>query len=120
MICHYPKRVERAIHIGAALTLSRDTVFVKRLVALPGDSVEILEGTLYVNDEAVPNPPLMASTPRDYARRRLGRNQYFVVGDNRFFSHDSRAMNVGPLPENMLMGHVRAVLWPLRRIQKVK
>ncbi len=120
VICHYPKRVERAIHIGAALTLSRDTVFVKRLVALPGDSVEILEGTLYVNDEAVADPPLMASAPRDYARRRLGRNQYFVVGDNRFFSHDSRAMNVGPLPENMLMGHVRAVLWPLRRIQKVK
>ena len=120
VICRYPRRVTKKVELNAAFTLTWHTLFVKRLVALPGDVVEIREGQLFVNDSAVPDPPLMAGPPRDYAPRRLGPKEYFVIGDNRRSSHDSRAADVGPLREGMLQGHVKAVLWPPKRIQIVK
>ena len=120
VICRYPRRVAREIQIGAALTVTRHTLFVKRLVALPGDSVEICGGRLFVNDEPVDDPPEMCGAPRDFARVELGRNAYFVMGDNRLSSHDSRARDVGPLPASMLRGRVRRVIWPLNRMRSVQ
>ena len=120
VICRYPRRVSRTLEINAAFSLTWHTLFVKRLVALPGDVVEIREGQLLVNDSPVPDPPFMASPPRDYGPRRLGTKECFVLGDNRLSSHDSRAADVGPIPEAMLQGHVKAVLWPPKRIQAVK
>ena len=110
----------RTLEINAAFSLTWHTLFVKRLAALPGDVVEIREGQLYVNDAPVPDPPRMASPPHDYGPRKLGRKQYFVIGDNRLASHDSRAADVGPIQETMLQGHVKAVLWSPNRIQIVK
>ena len=112
------------------------TIFVKRLVALPGDTVEITDGHLYVNGELVPDPEKMGSVPRDYAKRTLGEDEYFVVGDNRYNSHDSRdwngpgvegeggndgntANNVGPISKSMIVGRVREVIWPLGKIRGV-
>ena len=112
VICHYPGRTEAKWHLGANLTLTHHTVFVKRLVALPGDTVEITGGTLYVNGEAVPDPEKMASTPGDYPLRLLGENEYFVVGDNRRTSHDSRASDVGPISREMIMGKATRVIFP--------
>ena len=120
VICRYPRRAEKTLEINAAFTLTWHTLFVKRLVALPGDAVEIREGQLYVNDLPVPDPPCMASAPRDYARRQLGRKECFVIGDNRRASHDSRAADVGPIPASLLQGHVKAVLWPPGRMKIVK
>ena len=120
VICRYPRRVTGTLEINAAFSLTWHTLFVKRLVALPGDMVEIREGQLLVNDSPVSDPPRMASPPRDYGPRRLGKKECFVIGDNRLSSHDSRAADVGPIPEKMLQGHVKAVLWPPNRIQIVK
>ena len=124
VICHYPGRLnERGanpIHISGGLTLNMYTIFVKRLVALPGDTVEITGGHLYVNDELVPDPENMGSVPRDYAKRTLGEDEYFVVGDNRLTSHDSRASDVGPISRSEIMGKVTNVLlpWPNHRAAK--
>ena len=120
VICWYPGRLERTVPLSAALTLTQHTVFVKRLVALPGDSVEIRQGQLYVNDVSVPNPAHMGSVPRDFVRRELGADEYFVIGDNRSSSHDSRAGNVGAISANMLRGHVKKVIWPLSMLRDVK
>ena len=120
IICRYPRRANGTLEINAAFSLTWHTLFVKRLAALPGDTVEIREGQLLVNDQPVPDPPQMGSAPRDYPPRRLGKKEYFVIGDNRSFSHDSRAADVGPLPKKMLQGHVKAVLWPPKRMQIMK
>ena len=120
VICRYPGKNELILNLGAAFSVIQNTVYVKRLVALPGDSVEISEGTLYVNDQPVPDPPLMGSAPRDYPRRLLGKKQYFVIGDNRALSHDSRGADVGPIRENMLAGHARLILWPLKRAGRIR
>ncbi|MBR6186301.1 MAG: signal peptidase I [Clostridia bacterium] len=120
VICHYPRRSEELLRLGAAFSLTKHTVFVKRLAALPGDTVEIAEGRLIVNGQVMEDPEKMASPPRDYPCRRLAKNQYFVIGDHRASSHDSRASDVGPIPESMLIGHVRFRLWPLKRIGRIK
>ena len=120
VICRYPGRMSTAFNIGASLSLDNYTLFVKRLVALPGDTVEIREGYLYVNDTLVPNPEKMASVPRDFAKITLGEDEYFVMGDNRFSSHDSRASDVGPISASAIMGKVRCVLLPFSAIRGVQ
>ncbi len=120
VICRYPGRMESSLPIGAAVSLDHYTLFVKRLVALPGDTVEISSGVLYVNGEAVPNPEKMGSVPRDYALRQLGEDEYFVIGDNRRTSHDSRSDDVGPISASAIMGKVKCVLLPLSKIRGVE
>ena len=124
VICRYPGRVnERGanqINISAALSLDTYTLFVKRLVALPGDTVQITGGHLYVNGELVEAPEFMASVPTDFAERKLGADEYFVMGDNRYSSHDSRANDVGPLSRSAIMGKVKCVLLPLNQFRTVK
>ena len=100
VLCRYPHRAERTIELGAAFSLTWHTLFV--------------------NDSPVPDPPSMGSAPSDYPPRTLRSNQYFVLGDNRRASHDSRAADVGPISGKMLQGHVKAVLWPPGMIQTVK
>ena len=128
VICHYPGR--------------GGTLFVKRLVALPGDTVEIRRLTsaewtqisadgnpdglsplcfyLYVNGQRVPNPEAMGSEPSAYPLRTLGENEYLVIGDNRGNSHDSRANDVGPLERSYILGKVRQVIWPLSSWRSVE
>ena len=124
VVCRYPGRMNengaKAINFGATLALDVHTAFVKRLVALPGDTVEITGGHLYVNGELVPDPEQMGSVPADYGPITLGDDEYFVVGDNRASSHDSRYNDVGPISRDAIMGKVTRVLlpWSARRTVK--
>lgn len=120
IICRYPGRMHTVFNLGAALSFDSYTLFVKRLVALPGDTVAITNGTLYVNGEAVADPEHMGSIPRDYAQRQLGADEYFVMGDNRRTSHDSRADDVGPISRSAIMGKVKCVLLPFSAIRGVQ
>ena len=118
VICHYPDRLSAAIDLNASMSLRIHTAFVKRLVALPGDTVAIRQGKLFVNGRLTEDPPHMASLPADYPRRLLGENEYFVIGDNRGNSNDSRS--VGPVTLDMLRGKVIFVLWPPSGIRAVQ
>lgn len=141
VICRYPDpnpdshpnpngksrmRMNGSLNLGAALSLDSYTLFVKRVVALPGDTVAIRDGVLYVNGEAVENPEKMGSAPyQDFppiytglSKYTLGADEYFVIGDNRGNSNDSR--NVGPLYRNEIVGKVKCVLWPLNKIRGVE
>ncbi len=116
VICRYPGRVNEngaaQINFSSALSLDTYTLFVKRLVALPGDTVQIYGGHLYVNGELVEDPEFMGSVPSDYPLRTLGSDEYFVIGDNRYTSHDSRASDVGPISKSAIMGKVKSVILP--------
>lgn len=120
VLCEYPRRVISDWSLGPGLHLARHTLFIKRLVALPGDTVEIRDGALLVNGEPVPDPPRMKSPPRDLAPLTLPRDRYFVMGDNRGVSHDSRARDVGSLPKKMLQGKAIFVAFPLHRARRIR
>lgn len=120
VICRYPNRMGKSFNLGAAMELQTHTLFVKRIVGLPGDTVSFSGGKLYVNGEEQPDPEFMGSVPRDFAEITLGKDEYFAVGDNRFSSHDSRSKDVGPLSRDQIMGKVKCVLWPLNAIRTVE
>ena len=107
VICNYPDR--------------GSTLFVKRLVGLPGDTLEIREGVLYVNGEAVDESgiDMYSQSTASMSPLTLGEDQFFVMGDNRGNSNDSR--RVGPITRKMVVAHVQRVVWPLSKFwQKVE
>ena len=124
LICRYPNRnTASSLNIGGSLeiTFTHHTLFVKRLIALPGDILEIREGKVYVNGEYVDETGIdMRSTSNEsLGPVLLGKDSYFVMGDNRGNSNDSR--KVGPITSDMIVGHVTRVLLPISKfMQKVE
>ena len=88
-----------------------DEMLVKRIVALPGETVEVRRGMVYVNGAAIPEPYAHDLTPYDMAPRTLGPLAYFVMGDNRGNSNDSRSF--GPVSREEIVGRVWLRYWPL-------
>jgi signal peptidase I len=89
--------------------------FVKRLVGLPGDRIALQRGVLRINGEPVDEPYVNGGPPGpDFAERTLGADEYFMMGDNRAQSCDSREW--GPVTRADLIGPVFAVYWPLTRL----
>ena len=88
--------------------------FIKRVVGLPGEEIEIKGDRVYVAGKPLPEDYLYgAKTPIDL-KVKLKQNQYFVLGDNRGYSFDSRSW--GPLDRDSLVGIVRLRLWPLNKV----
>lgn len=109
VICRYPNRKE---------------YFVKRVMGIPGDTIAILGTTVYINGQPVEEPYLTAQRNRfDHTMLpiTLGENEYFVMGDNRDNSNDSRNLTrVGPITRDMIVGHVKCVLFPFDAIRGVE
>ncbi len=85
--------------------------FVKRVIGVPGDRISIEEGTVLVNGAAIPEQYIAAHDTSNMSERKMGRKEYFVLGDNRPGSTDSRkGWNV---PEENILGKVWIVYWPI-------
>ena len=90
--------------------------FVKRLIGLPGDTWEERGGYVYIDGKKL-NEPYVLPDRRDartIAPIKIPKNQYFMMGDNRSASCDSRAW--GTVPKKDLIGKVFATYWPPSRI----
>jgi signal peptidase I len=90
--------------------------FVKRLIGLPGETIEERDGYVYINGKKL-NEPYIQSARRDtrtIAPRKIPPNNYFMMGDNRVSSCDSRSW--GTVPRHDLIGKVFATYWPPNRI----
>ena len=105
VICHYPGR--------------GDTNFVKRVVGVPGDTLMFVDNVLIRNGEVVDEPYLTPSRNQNGFSMlpiTLGENEYFVCGDNRDNSHDSRnyygAGRPAAITRKDIVGKVRFVMWP--------
>jgi signal peptidase I len=87
--------------------------FVKRVIGLPGDTVQIQDGGVIVDSTLLNEPYINAgsSFPRDPETWHLDKGQYFVMGDNRGDSCDSR--DWGPVPRDDIIGKASVVYWPL-------
>lgn len=104
VICHFPGE--------------GDKKFVKRIVGMPGDTVAIRNGIVFVNnkplDEAyidyLPNYAMLETT--------IEEGHYFVLGDNRASSMDSHI--VGQLIRDQILGHVQQVIWPFDTYRSIE
>lgn len=103
VICRYPNR-------------GRDQ-FVKRLVGLPGDTVEIRNASLYINGSAMRESHICYPANYYYAPYTLSENEYFVLGDNRSNSNDSHL--IGPLTRSQIIGRVLGVFYPFTHIRNI-
>jgi signal peptidase I len=89
--------------------------FVKRIIGLPGDTIRERRGTILVNGEPLEEPYVQpAERDQRSGQWRVLQGQYFMMGDNRSSSCDSR--DWGAVPRENLIGPVFAVYWPPQRI----
>lgn len=93
----------------------RVDTYVKRVIGLPGETVELREGKTYIDGAAI-SEPYVFSIAEDYSVS-LGENEYLVLGDNRCESYDSRAADMGPIGKEDILGRVRLCVWPLHGVE---
>ena len=92
---------------------------VKRVIGLPGDTVELVAGELYINGEHLEQQFDMTDNQAYFGPYVVPEDHYFVMGDNRDNSHDSRASDVGALTRDQIRGHVQYVVFPFSNFRKV-
>lgn len=116
------RELERQEPIVFRYPKNPDQFYIKRIIGLPGESVAIKNGTVYIyntihhdgyalDESAYLDKNIKTS---DMPKLKLQDNEYFVMGDNRSFSYDSRAF--GPIHKKDLIGRVFLRAWPLSTI----
>ena len=90
---------------------SRD--FIKRVIATPGDTIEIREGRVLVNDQLLTEDYILEKTRSEYPKSTVPEGRIFVMGDNRNNSEDSRFADVGFVPYDLIKGKAVLVFWPI-------
>lgn len=100
-----------------------DTYYIKRIIGLPGETVQIFDGVIYINGKAleegygsepIRNPGLASEAVT------LGEEEYFVLGDNRNNSADSREPSIGNILKEDITGRAVARIWPAADIGFLK
>lgn len=89
---------------------------IKRVIGMPGDTVAIKDGEIYINDEKIDDEYAYGMTT-DYDRITLKSDEYFILGDNRLISKDSRYF--GPIKEKEIKGKVVFRIFPFSKFGKI-
>lgn len=101
---------------GLGVSADPNKDFIKRVIGLPGDTVEVKNGRVFVNGERIPEPYTSDQRdPSDFPPATVEPDHVFVMGDNRPNSQDSR--NIGPIPYEKIVGKAFLLLWPPSRIE---
>ena len=93
--------------------------YIKRVIGLPGDRIEVRQGTVYVNGEALEEDTYIKERPlRPFPPMTVPDDHYFMMGDNRNQSQDSRAW--GTVPRSYFEGRALFVFWPPNRVHVIQ
>jgi signal peptidase I len=98
VVFHYPRDPQKS--------------YIKRVIAVPGDDLRIDDGRTYINGRLLPEPyvPRRFHDSRSQDAMVIQTDQYFVMGDHRSISSDSR--DFGPVPRDLIYGKAAFVYWP--------
>ena len=106
---------------------NKDKHYIKRVVGMPGDRIHFKNNNLYINDQVVSEKYVIEEGyQRDmtldslYGYDKIPKEYYFVLGDNRPNSLDSRQRSIGLVHESEILGSSNVIVWPINRIQNVK
>jgi signal peptidase I len=111
--------IERGDVVVFWYPLDRSKSFIKRVVGLPGETVEIRQGHVYVNGRRLEEPyvPPQFADAGTYGPMRVPSDEYFVMGDHRASSNDSRVF--GPVPSRYIYGKAVFAYWPVDRFGSI-
>lgn len=101
-----------------------NTFYIKRIIGMPGETVQVIDGFTYVNGEMLEND-IYGKEVMEYANMaadpiQLGSDEYFVLGDNRNHSSDSRDPSVGVLKRSDLMGKAWVRIYPFDKVGVIR
>ncbi|WP_410055639.1 signal peptidase I [Paenibacillus sp.] len=114
----HPKRGEVVVLKDPSVDADRKPFLVKRVVAVPGDTVEVRDGELFVNGKPQDEPYTdSAIEDGDMAEVRLGAEEYFVMGDNRHAGRSKDSRYFGSVKEKWIVGRAEFVFWPIAKIR---
>lgn len=101
-----------------------NTYYIKRIIGLPGETVYIdKEGNIYIDGEVLEEAygrEIIREPGRAYEPIKLGDDEYFVMGDNRNNSTDSRDPSVGNIKKNRIIGRAWLRIWPFNKFGFIK
>ena len=100
------------------------TYYIKRIIGMPGETIQIIDGYVYINDELL-ETDIYGNEVMEYANIaaapiELGEDEYFVLGDNRNHSSDSRDPSVGVLTREDLIGRAWIRIYPFDEMGAIK
>lgn len=120
---HDPERFDIVIFPGP-VEAGEDPYYIKRVIGLPGETVQIIEGKVTINGKELTediygitdyiDEPGMAAEPLV-----LGEDEYFCLGDNRPVSFDCRYPEVGPVSKDEIIGKAWIRIWPLSKFGSI-
>ena len=98
------------------------SIHVKRIIGLPGEKIQIKDGKVYINGKLYKekNFPNIINPGLAEQQITLGKNEYFVLGDNRNNSEDSRFSSIGMVKRKHIIGKTWMVLSPFEDIKFIK
>ncbi len=100
-----------------------DTYYIKRIIGMPGETVQVMEGRVYIDGEQLKESygrELMENAGIAEEPLTLGEDEYFVLGDNRNASSDSRDPSVGLIHRDKIVGRAWMRIWPLHKLGILK
>jgi len=100
-----------------ALALKKDNAFIKRVIGLPGQQVQIKQGRVYINNQPLPESYLAEAIHYELPSFVVPAGQIFVLGDNRNYSNDSHVW--GFLPVQNIIGRAFLRFFPFDRLGKI-
>ena len=97
--------------------------YIKRVIAMPGDKVQVKEGMIYINGEPFEEKvevPAIENALLAEEELTVGEDEYFVLGDNRNNSDDSRYASIGNVKKEYIVGKAWCIVWPWDRFALLK
>lgn len=110
----------RSLAAGLGLAPPSEEDFIKRVIGLPGETIEVRDGVVYIDGEKLPEAAtteggyLSVRDDSSFPPTEIGEDQYFVMGDNRPRSSDSRSL-LGTIDREQIIGRAFVLVWPLSR-----